>query len=97
MNNMLTLQQITERRRQFCLQMFILFTHYEKVYNDLTWKELWHREENIPTHFIKTPQSLYETKKFVPNAHPTRYNSKPVRTNKGKRDRCGLALTLLKK
>jgi hypothetical protein len=35
--------------------------------------------------------------KFVPNAHPTRYNSKPIRTNKGKRDKCGLALNLLKK
>jgi hypothetical protein len=39
MDNMLTLQQITERRTEFCLPMFILFTYYEKVYNGLTKEE----------------------------------------------------------
>lgn len=51
---------------------------------------------NYTNTFHKNNMMSIWNQKFEPNAHPTRYNSKPIRTDKGKRDRCGLALTLSK-
>jgi hypothetical protein len=57
--------------------VFILFIPYDKNYDGLPKVELWHitGKENIPTHFITQYKiCVKQKKKFVPNAHPTRYN-----------------------
>jgi hypothetical protein len=57
-----TLQQISEKLREFNLPTFILLVDYEKAYDSLNRGKLWQilREEGMSTLLLKSIQCLYK-------------------------------------
>jgi hypothetical protein len=71
---MFTAQQITEKRTEHNLLLFLLFIDYKKSYNNLNRDMLWQvLEEKIPNSLLKTIKCSYKIQKSVLNLTMIRY------------------------
>ena len=59
-----TVQQIIEKRKEHNLRLFLLFTDYEKAYDNVNRDKLWEMMENkIPVYLMSTIKCIYRNTK----------------------------------
>ena len=90
---MFTVQQITGKRKEHNLPLFLLFIDYEKAYDDVNRDKAWEVMDNkIPNGLLNAIKCIYRNTKLR-----IKFNdgiSEPIHTNKGVRQGRGLSPVL---
>lgn len=91
-DDVFTLKQIIEKRREFNLETHMVFVDFEKAFDRVRREKLWSIMERrgFPRHLIQACQSLYQHTKIVIN----KYKDCEVAINQGVRQGCSLSPTL---
>jgi hypothetical protein len=88
-----TVQQITEKRKEHNLPLFLLFIDYEKTYDNVNRDKLWEIMDNkIPNYLLNTIKCICKNTKVRIKFNDGIY--KPKHINKGVRQGCGLSPVL---
>jgi hypothetical protein len=66
-DDVLTLKQIIEKRRDFNLETHLAFIDYNKAFDRVDRNKLWNilQQRGYPVHFIQAVQSLYNETKVI--------------------------------
>jgi hypothetical protein len=93
-DDVFTLKQITEKRREFNLETHLAFIDYNKAFDHVDRNKLWNimQQTGYPTHLIQAIQSLYdETKVIIQSGDQI---TEEIKTNQGVKHGCSLSPTL---
>jgi hypothetical protein len=92
-DDIFTVQQIIEKRKEHNLPLFLLFIDYEKASDNFNRNKLWEMMNNkIPNYLLNTIKCIYRNTKVR-----IKFNdaiSEPIHINKGVRQGCGLSPVL---
>ena len=87
------MQQIIEKRKEHSLPLFLLFTDYERAWDNVNRDKLWEMMDNkIANYLLNTITFIYRNTKVR-----IKFNngiSEPIYTNKGVGQGCGLSPVL---
>jgi hypothetical protein len=86
-----TAQQVIEKRKEHNLPLFLLFTDYEKAYDNVNRDMLWQvMEEKIPNSPLRTIKYIYKNTEVSIKFNDDTI-SDPIQINKGVRQGCCLS------